>query len=301
MKQRLLLTGATGFVGRLIQAAGMPGSEWELFPLDGVDLRERQVLESVIASKGKLDGVLHLAAQSFVPKSFDDPQETFSTNIIGTLNLIEALRHTGFQGRFLYVSSGDVYGRVEEADLPVRESRLPAPGNPYAVSKVAAEQCCLAWQRAYGFDVVVARPFNHIGPGQDARFVIPSLARQVVAIKEGRQEPLITVGDIDVTRDFTDVRDIVAAYSALLHKGHTGRIYNVGSGRDRSVREMLSTMLEIEQVEAEIKVDASRLRPGEQRRVVADCTLIHEDTAWRPKIDIRRTLEDILNNSKENQ
>ncbi len=299
--KKLLLTGATGFVGRLIQANGMPGSSMELVTLDGVDLRDVQALEDTIASKGRLDGVLHLAAQSFVPKSFDDPQETFSTNVIGTLNLLEGLRRTGFEGRFLYVSSGDVYGKVEEADLPIPESRLPAPGNPYAVSKIAAEQCCLAWHRAYGLDVVVARPFNHIGPGQDPRFVIPSLAKQIVAIRRGCQDPLITVGDIDVKRDFTDVRDIVASYSALLLKGSTGRIYNVASGRDRSVREMLSAMLEIEQVEAEIKIDSSRLRPGEQRRVVADCTLIHQDTGWYPNIDIHQTLEDILKDCEEIQ
>jgi len=298
---RLLLTGAGGFVGHHVLAAnGESGSfaNWEIFaPSKGWDIRDPVAVGQAV-SEFRPDAVLHLAAQSFVPRSFEDPHETFSINLGGTLNLLIALRAAGFSGRMVFVSSGDVYGRVPDEELPVDETRVPEPRSPYAVSKVAAEQLCLQWHRTEGLDVMVARPFNHVGPGQDARFVMPALARQVVAIAEGRQPPIIDAGDIDTSRDFTDVRDVVGAYGAMLARAKSGATYVIGTGRERRVRELLLAMCRLCGVSPEIRQDPAKFRPAEQRRMAADATRLHQDTGWSPSISMESTLNDILENAR---
>lgn len=294
--QRLLVTGASGFVGHHLLGAvrsGLFGNVELLTTPEGFDIRDsRAVKEFVSASAPEF--VLHLAAQSFVPRSFEDPRETLEINLLGTLNLLQALDGAGFTGRMLYISSGDVYGRVPDSDLPVDESRVPEPRNPYAVSKFAAEQLCLQWHRSHKLDVIIARPFNHIGPGQRDDFVIPSIAKQIVAMKCSGPPFILEVGDIDVSRDMTDVRDIVAAYAALLKSGQAGAVYVVASGVESSIRELLRIMCEAEGVDPEIRQDPARLRPAEQGRMVANHALLTETTGWTPSIPIRKTLEDIL-------
>ena len=284
-----LLTGANGFVGQTMQAA-LP-----CVPLpDGLDLRDRAALDAAIAEI-QPDMVIHLAAQSFVPASFENPRETFDINFYGTLNLLEALQSVGFKGRMLFVGSGDTYGRVPEAALPVREEHPLHPRNPYAVSKVAAEALCYQWSQTSGFEIVMARPFNHIGPGQSPRFAITDFARQVTEIRLGRHAQVLQVGDIDVTRDITDVRDVVRAYALLLEKGRNGGIYNVCSGREHSIRDLLQRLIALAGVEARIERDQTRLRAAEQRRMVASFDLLHRDTGWQPLIPIERSLQDLLN------
>src|SRR5207302_554158 len=175
--------------------------------------------------------VIHLAAHSWVPQSFKEPMETYDVNFVGTFNLLSALQKTGFHGRFLFVSSSDIYGQVSPEALPITEEHPSKPRSPYAVSKVAAEALCSQWsQTETDIEIVVARPFVHIGPGQSDRFVISNFARQIIEIKRTRREALVEVGDIDVTRDFTDVRDVVRAYELLLARGVPGEVYNICSG-----------------------------------------------------------------------
>jgi GDP-4-dehydro-6-deoxy-D-mannose reductase len=263
----------------------------------GLDVRDETAVLGLVET-ARPDSVLHLAAQSFVPRSFENPRETFDINVIGTLNLLQALKRAGFAGRMVYVSSGDVYGRVADESLPVDEATTPAPRSPYAVSKIAAEQLCLQWHRTEGLDVMVSRPFNHIGPGQDARFVVPALARQVVAIAQGRKPAVIEAGDIDTTRDFTDVRDVVAAYAAMLARGLPGGTYLVASGKERRVRDILGTMCGLMGVSPQIHQDPSKIRPAEQRRMVADATLLWRDTGWKPGFTFEATLNDILEEAR---
>lgn len=295
-RRRMLVTGAGGFVGHHVRDAvdnGRFGDCELVSPPNGWDIRDAQAVESFVADL-RPDAVIHLAAQSFVPRSFENPRETFDINLLGTLNLLQSLKRNGFDGRLLYISSGDVYGQVPDDHLPVTEMLAPAPRNPYAVSKVAAEQLCLQWHRSEGLDAVVLRPFNHVGPGQGRQFVLPALAEQVVAIADGQRPPVIDAGDIDTTRDFTDVRDIVEAYAAALDRGQSGATYLVASGVERRVRDLLEAMCAIEGVSVEVRQDPAKLRRAEQRRMVGSAAALHAATGWAPRISISTTLQDIL-------
>ena len=258
-----------------------------------LDLREPDAAAALVKNETP-DAVIHLAAQSWVPDAFRDPGLTLQVNVLGTLNLLQALRRTGFSGRTVFVSTGDVYGCVPDSELPIREDRLPAPRNPYAVSKLAAEALCYQWSVTEGMDMIIARAFNHIGPRQSERFVVSDFARQVVEIKLGRRQPTVSVGDIDVTRDFTDVRDVVRAYFALLRDGENGEVYNICSGREQSIRALLLRLAGIAGVEIAIQEDPKRLRKSEQRRVVGDPGKMERATGWRSTTELDESLSLML-------
>lgn len=214
--------------------------------------------------------------------------------MIGTLNLLQSLKDIGFSGNFLYVSSGDVYGQVPEAQLPISETQAANPRNPYSVSKLAAETLCRQWSFVEPWRITVARPFNHIGPGQNESFIVPSVARQLQRIRKGLQAPRIQVGDVDITRDFIDVQDVVNAYLQLLENGQNGETYNVCSGREQSVRELINDLIRLSGVQAEITTDPTRFRPAEQRRVCGNYAKLHAATGWKPGVDLRDTLKHVL-------
>ncbi len=288
----VLLVGGTGFVGGHLQHHLQTTSTVDILD-ESVDIRNPEQLTRFIAEK-TLDAVIHLAAQSSVPESFKNPHETFGINFMGTLNVLMALQSARFHGRMLYIGSGDIYGLLADKDLPVAEDRPLKPKNPYAVSKVAAEALCYQWSQTADFKIVMVRPFNHIGPGQSERFALSDFAKQITEIKLRRHEPLLHVGDIDVTRDFTDVRDIVRAYGLLLERGKNGEVYNVCSGREYSIRSLLLRLIAIAGIDVTICQDNDRLRPSEQRRILGSFDKLRKDTGWEPKIAIEQTLHDIL-------
>lgn len=295
---KLMVTGSSGFVGRHFCSVygGTPFQDRN----GVVDLCDPKRVQSAVAELMP-QAVLHLAAQSSVAASFQDPGATFAVNFGGTLNLLQALSAEGFQGVFLYVGSADVYGRVAETDLPNKETQPLRPRSPYAVSKVAAEALCYQWSQTNDIRVVLTRPFNQIGPGQDSRFAIASFAHQIVGIRRGQRPPRLITGDLDATRDFTDVRDTVRAYQMLLENGRNGEIYNICSGTERSLRSVLEELLQIADVEAELQTDPARLRAAEQRRVIGDCTKIRAELGWTPEIPFRTTLTDILQKAEEQE
>jgi GDP-4-dehydro-6-deoxy-D-mannose reductase len=245
------------------------------------------------------DAVIHLAAQSFVPESFKNPLETYNINFIGTYNLFSALKEYGFCGKILYISSGDIYGHVDEDKLPITEDYPLKPRNPYAVSKVSAEALCYQWSATEDMEIVIARPFNHIGPNQSERFVVSSFAKQITEISLCLKKPVIIAGNIDTTRDFLDVRDVAAAYKLLLEKGINSDIYNVCSGKEVAMRSIINTLCNIAGVEVEIEIDENKLRPNEQKRVCGSNDKIKKVTEWEQKIPLEKSLADIFGYWKE--
>lgn len=295
--KRLLATGISGFVGGHLRAAveREPSCGYELIhPESEIDLRDGERWRAWLAD-ARPDAVIHLGGQSNVVDAFADPRATLEVNTLGTLNLLLGLRAAEFRGRMLFVSSGDVYGLVEEQFLPVRETLPPRPRNPYAVSKVAAEALCYQWTQSEGMHIVVARSFNHVGAGQDERFAVASYARQIAEVKLGLRPPVLKVGDIEVTRDFTDVEDVVRAYFALLERGESGTIYNIGANREVRLGEILDTLCRLAGVAPRIVRDAGRMRPTEQRRMRASTQRLHERTGWQPRVPLDVSLARILN------
>jgi len=294
LKKRLFVTGLGGFVGRHIKLRlDALDSAWQVMPVVArYDLTDSRTLEGLWPQIP--DAVIHLAGQTFIPESFRDPARTLQINLFGTLNLLQALKARGFTGTFLYVSSGDVYGQVGAHQLPITELHPPAPRNPYAVSKLSAELLSLQWGMSEGWSVIVARPFNHIGTGQKDSFVIASAARQISRIKQDLQPPRLQVGDIDVTRDFLDVDDVISAYLALLDQGTPGQIYNICSGREQSIRHLIEYLGELAQVDVQLVQDPARLRRAEQRRVCGSPAKLRQATGWIPETTTQQSLRAIL-------
>lgn len=291
--KKLLVTGLTGFVGERLAHLLEDHPQWRLIPNQAHNLTDVSSLENWLSQETP-DAVIHLGGQTFVPEAFRDPKNTLEVNLLGTLNLLQALKRRGFCGTFLYVSSGDVYGQVAESDLPIVETLAPQPRNPYAVSKVAAELLCQQWSYSEPWRIIVARPFNHIGPGQGEAFVVPSMARQLIRVGRGLQPAQLEVGDVDVTRDFLDVSDVLQAYLALLKHGRSGEIYNVCSGVELRVRDLIIQMASLAGVTVTLLQDASRMRLSEQRRVVGCSQKLQSETGWKPGVSITETLQSVI-------
>ncbi|HUA10090.1 MAG TPA: GDP-mannose 4,6-dehydratase [Candidatus Acidoferrales bacterium] len=299
---RALVTGATGFVGRYLIAA-LQEAGYETLACGGphdsdalpIDLHELPSLRAAL-ELGRPHLVFHLAAATFVPESIAAPMATYVTNIRGTANLTQAIRDyertTGARVRLLFASSAEVYGAQPPQAFPLRETCPPAPANPYAASKAAAEMLLLGEARSLGLDAVIARAFNHIGPGQNDRFVVASFAAQLAAIAKGGP-PQLYVGNLDAKRDFTDVRDVVRAYVMLARDGASGEIYNVCSGVARSIRDVLRELIIAAHVPVEVRDDPARLRPSDVPLFVGDASKLRGVTGWEPRIPFPASIRDI--------
>lgn len=290
---RILITGDTGFVGQHVLAQ-WPDATGLSSLGEAVDICDKAALRACL-NTFQPTAVLHLAAMSFVPDSFRLPEKVFEVNFLGTLRLLEALAETGFKGRFVFVGTGDAYGLVPPDALPITEDRALRPRNPYAVSKAAAEALCFQWSQTGPFEVMMARPFNHIGAGQAPTFAISDFARQIAQIAAGQRPPQLDVGNIESTRDFCDVVDVVRAYELILSSGKNGEIYNVCSGIERTVQSLLIRLLSLSGVDAKLVVDPTRYRPAEQARVYASYDKLQRHTGWRPLISLDETLQNIYN------
>jgi len=289
---RALVTGSSGFVGpwlcRHLRERGD-----EVVELGGkVDVRDAEGVREALAG-AEPDAVYHLAAISSVRQSWDDPPGTFAVNALGTLNVCNAAASLPKRPRVLLVSSSEVYGNVDPSALPVREDHPYSPVTPYAASKAAAELVGLQAWLGRGLEVVRARPFNHTGPGQSQAFVVPALAAQVAAAAAGRAGQ-VRVGNLDVRRDMSDVRDVVRAYRLVMEKGEPGEVYNVCQGKSVLVREILSRLMSIAGVEVPVVVDPERFRPAELPEQVGDPGRLVELTGWRPRVPLDQTLREVL-------
>jgi GDP-4-dehydro-6-deoxy-D-mannose reductase len=240
------------------------------------------------------DYIFHLAAQSFVPTSFADPWDTLENNIQSQLNLLEAVRKSGREVWFLVIGSNEEYGAPEPDELPQTEQNPLRPNNPYAVSKVGQDFLGLQYHLAYGMAVVRLRPFNHTGPGQSPRFVVPAFASQIARIEVGLQEPVIRVGNLATSRDFVDVRDIVWAYHLAITEGAPGEVYNLASGQPQSIQALLETLLSYSGAEIRVERDPERYRPVDVPTVYGSAERFRRRTGWKPQIPFEQTLRDTL-------
>ncbi len=300
----ILITGASGFVGphlaRVLAArgarvvglaaaaapAGLTLAAWHT-----TDVLDREALARAIAAS-RPDAVVHLAGQSSAARSFEQPVETFRLNVTGTWNLLEGVREHAPRARTLIVGSGEVYGPLAEGARAAEDAPFN-PVSPYGLSKAAADALAELHARAHGLDVVRTRSFGHTGPGQESRFVVPSFARQIAAIERGA-EPVLRVGNLEVSRDLTDVRDIVRAYVLLLERGKPGEAYNVCRGVTVRLADMVRMLAGRSRVPVRIEVDPARVRAADVAWLAGDPAKLERDTGWRAEIAFERTLDDVL-------
>ena len=306
---RILITGASGFVGHHL--ADFLGRAQPTATLIGTQLAPSETMSPALQAARTIDlksyeqvhtllddcqpdVIYHLAAQAFVPRSFEDPWETLENNIRAQVNIIQTCLQTQLRPRIVIVSSAEIYGAVGSGELPLNEDARILPSNPYSVSKVAQDMLGLQYYLSHELPIMRARPFNHIGPGQNLRFVAPSFALQIARIEAKQQEAVIYVGNLEARRDFTDVRDIVRAYHLIAQRGLPGQAYNVASGIALSIRQLLDTMLSMTDEDIDVRVDSKRLRPVDIPEIRGDAGKLRRDTGWHPHYTFEATLRDVL-------
>ena len=270
---------------------------------DKVNLVECDLLDAfsthkLIASV-RPDRIFHLAAQSHVPPPGMPPPATLQDNIIGQVNLFEAVRSAGIDPLIQIAGSSEEYGMVYPDEVPMKETNPLRPLSPYAVSKVAQEMLAYQYHQSYGIRSIVSRGFNHSGPRRGENFVDSSFARQMALSKRASKSLLSTWATSTSKRDFTDVRDMVRAYWLLLEKGKPGEVYNIGSGNTRPMQEVLDKLLCLSKVDVEVRVDPTRLRPSDVMILWADASKFMEATGWKPTIPYEQTLSDLLDYWRE--
>jgi len=309
----VLITGITGFAGSHLAdylLAHQPGVRvhglvrWRsrmdnIAHLQGnIHLHEADLKDIISLNKAfaeaKPDRIFHLAAQSFVPTSWKLPAETFMINSVGEVNLFEAVLALGLEPRIQVAGSSEEYGHVNPDEVPMKETNPLRPLSPYAVSKVAQDLLAYQYWKSYGLKTVRTRGFNHTGPRRGDVFVTSNFAKQIAEVEKGRREPVIFVGNLEAKRDFTDVRDIVRAYWLALEKGEPGEVYNIGSGKTISMKEMLDILLAMSRVKVKVQVDPERLRPSDVPILLADASKFRARTGWAPEIPLEKTFADLL-------
>ncbi len=262
------------------------------------DITDAFSMKRVIAAV-KPDRIFHLAAQSYVPGSWSAPAETLHRNIIGQVNLLEAVREAELDPLIHIAGSSEEYGYVLPEELPVKESNPLRPMSPYGVSKVAQEMLALQYFKSYGMKTIVTRGFNHEGPRRGEVFVTSNMAKQIAEIEKGLKPAVLYAGDLSSMRDWSDVRDFVRAYWLVLERGVPGEVYNIGSGVARKVSEMIDMLLSMTDANIEVRVDPARLRPSDVKVLVADATKFRDLTGWEPQIPFEKTMKDLLDYWRE--
>ena len=309
---RALVTGISGFVGGHLAehlvaegdlVVGLSASgRWpadlahlertvRIEPFDLVEQSEAQLADLV--RRKQPDVIYHLAAQSNPQGSMTDPRGTWALNLGGSLNLLEAVKSSGQKPRVILVGSGVCYGNPAPEFIPVNEDCPLRPNNPYAASKAAVDLLGIQHRLADGTDVIMVRPFNHAGPRQSPRYVLAGLALHVAEVEKGRRECL-EVGNLDVIRDFIDVRDVVHAYRLVAQHGQPGEIYNLGSGQGTKIGNALEYLRSRATTDIPVRVAAARVRPVDQPYLVADASKLRTAVGWKPRYTIEQTLTDML-------
>lgn len=316
MAKKAFITGIAGFVGshlaELLLAQGYevygllrPRSKTDHIEgiirklhLEDADLMDTHSLYTTI-NRTKPDYIFHLAAQSFVPTSWASPSVTLEVNVVGSANLFEAVRQAGLDPVVQIACSSEEYGLVHENELPIKETNPLRPLSPYAVSKVAMDYLGYQYYESYKVRIVRTRGFNHTGPRRGDTFAESNFAKQIAMIEKGKQEPVISVGNLEASRDYTDVRDMVKAYLLSVEKCDPGDVYNICVGKTIKIAEVLNLLLSKSTVKVEIKPDPARMRPSDVPVLLGDNTKFVEKTGWKAEIPFEKTMEDLLNYWRE--
>ena len=299
---RILVTGASGFVGphvcRALEEAGHNIWTTDRAPAErpqhtSIELMDGDAVRLLFANIGP-EAVVHLASMASVGESFRDPQETLTNNLTAACNILEAVRHEAPKARLLMIGSAEQYGIVSANELPLTEEQPQRPASPYAVAKVAQEHLALQYQRSWGLDVVLSRSFNHSGPGQSNRFVLPAFAEQITLCERNKHDSVLNVGNLDAQRDFLDVRDVARAYLALLDKGKSGVCYNVCRGETFRIGDLVEGLLQRARVPMRLQQDPARMRPSDLPVLQGSAQRLQDDTGWQASIPMDQTLDDII-------
>jgi GDP-4-dehydro-6-deoxy-D-mannose reductase len=297
---RFLVTGADGFVGtHLVAALRSAGHTVTGTTLSGgpdtvsCDVRSASAVTAAVRASAP-ERVVHLAAQSSAARSWSDPALTYEVNVTGTHNLLESLRREAPGARVLLACTSDQYGAVAPGDCPIEETAPLRPLSPYAASKVAAEWVGRMFCNAFALPVVITRAFMHVGPGQPATFATADWARQIALAEAGGREPVLEVGNLDLAREYGDVRDVVEAYLAALESGEPGEPYNVATGDARPLREVVAILTRLARVEMEVRVDPSKIRPADPPVLEGSAAKLHRLTGWAPRRRLEDTLAEVL-------
>lgn len=304
---KVLVTGAGGFVGKYlvdslirnncdVVAIGVNNGEY----INSCGIRSHviNILDYTILEETfrieKPDAVIHLAAISNVPISWNNPVVTIDVNVKGAVNVFLALANTNPNGIMLNIGSSDEYGLTAKKGVPLTEDMLCQPQNPYSISKYCTEQMLLQLSKKYGTKVISTRSFNHFGPGQAMGFAIPDFATQIAKIEQGKQDPIIKVGDLSAARDFTYVEDVVEAYVTLIKKNVESGVYNICSGKGRKIEDILCDLLKLSDANIKVEIDSRKLRPVEVPMFIGDYKKIEKATGWRPKCDYLESMKKVM-------
>lgn len=304
---KALIIGGAGFVGSYLIDHLLNDCGWNVIvtklenetiehndiTVYNLNILEKQSIISLL-KKVRPDYIIHLAAQSSVSLSWANPALTIDVNIKGSVNVLDSARELDYNPRILLIGSGEEYGRILPHEIPITENTPTRPGNIYAATKACQNMIGKIYADAYKMDVIMVRAFNHIGPKQSPVFVVADFCKQVAEIEKGLREPIMKVGNLNAKRDFTDVRDIVRAYSLLLQKGKAGEIYNVGSGKAVSIEEILKLILSYSKANITVEVDKNKLRPVDVPIIEADITKLQEVTGWSTTISLEETIKQTL-------
>jgi len=316
--KNVLITGITGFVGSHladyiiknhpeVKITGL--ARWRSptdninHQLDKIQLMYGDLIDlpsiKTMLSEDMPDAIFHLAAQSYVPYSFKAPISTLESNVIGTCNLLEAVKDIKIEKKYDPVihicSSSEVYGQVLKGETPIKETNPFRPASPYAVSKVGEDMLAKQYWDSWKIKTIRTRMFTHTGPRRGSVFVVSNFARQIAAIEYGLKKPIIYVGNLDSIRTFTDVRDAVHAYWLLLTKCPPGEVYNIGGVETMTIGEMLNMLIKISKAkEIKIQVDPERIRPSDVTLQIPSIEKFQKQTGWKPEIKFEKTLKDTL-------
>ena len=314
---RVLITGITGFAGshlvdyllnlKDVEIHGIKRWRSRTENVDHVadkismyecDMRDAHSVTNVM-KEVRPDRIFHLAAQSLVPASWKTPAETIGTNVLGQVNIFEAVRRVEINPRIQIAGSSEEYGLVLVDEIPVKETNPLRPLSPYAVSKVAQDMMGYQYFKSFGMDIVRTRAFNHTGPRRPSVFVCSDFAKQLVEAELGLRDPVIKVGNLEAKRDFTDVRDTVIGYWMSLEKGLAGDIYNICSGNCFRIQDILDMLMDITKSKVKIVQDKDRMRPSDVPVLHGDNTKFKSLTGWEPKIPFDQTLSDLVDHWRE--